>query len=92
MTETNRPETIEEFRAKALRDSAAATAAGLRRIANEVEQEAGKLDRIGSPGYATYGSVAESMLHAVMWGMANLRLERLARDATDADVARAKGE
>lgn len=83
---------LEQFRAEQLQQAAKATADGLRRLADDVEREAGKVERVGQPGIATYGSVAEAVLHAVVWGIPNLKVAQLASHAADADIARANGE
>jgi len=85
-------ESLEQLHARQLREAAQSAAGQLRRLADEVEREAGKVERVGQPGIATYGAVAEAVLHAVLWGVPNLRVDHLASHAADADIARAKGE
>lgn len=84
--------TLEQVHADQLRQGGAKVAAELRRLAAEVERETAKADRIGQPGVATYGRVAEAIQHAVLWGIPNLHLPELASYAADADVARARDE
>jgi hypothetical protein len=89
---TKRPVTAEEWNAKFLREGIARIAADLRRLAEEVERTTVGIDRIGRPGRDNYGQVAAEVDHVVSWGFANLKTESLIRSATDADIARAKGE
>lgn len=60
----------------------------LRDLAEQVELQTGKLDRIGQPGVPNYAAVAASIQHAVLWGVANLNLSELTGLAATADNQR----
>lgn len=90
--ETKRPETNEEWNANVLRAHIQTVAAGLRHLADEVERATVGIGKVGKPGRANYGLVAVEVQHALAWGFANLNADNLIRYATDADIARAKGE
>lgn len=87
-----RPETNEEWNAKFLREGIEKIATRLRDLADEVERATHAVDHVGKPGRATYGHAVIEVAHALSWGFANLHADNLVRYATDADIARAKGE
>lgn len=91
-TEAKRPETNEEWNAKFLREGIQRVAANLRDLADEVERATYAVDHVGKPGRPNYGAAALEVHHALAWGFANLNADQIIRYATDADVARAKGE
>jgi hypothetical protein len=83
---TTQPETLEEIRARRfLRNALTVRAAGLRKIGDELDRLAKQVDTT-----ASYSLLAETALHAVMWGLANLHLELIIHEAASADVTRAK--
>jgi hypothetical protein len=89
---TKRPETNEEWNAQFLREQIRNVAAKLRSLADEVERATYAVDHVGKPGRASYGLAAVEVHHALAWGFANLNADNMIRYATDADIARAKGE
>jgi hypothetical protein len=91
-TVPKRPETNEEWSAQFLREGIQKVAANLRDLADRVERATHAVDGVGRPGRPNYGSAAGEVSHTLAWGFANLNVEQLVRYATDADVARAKGE
>lgn len=64
----------------------------LRDLADTMDQHAHRLDRVGSPGIPTYAGVVGNVMHALLWGVANLNADGLVGPAADADIARTKGE
>jgi hypothetical protein len=87
------PESLEKMHADFLTGAINETAAGLRRLAERVEHGATDVPLVGTgPGRNTYAAIASHVIHEVTWGIANLSMERLARESAAADVARAKGE
>jgi hypothetical protein len=60
----------------------------LREMADDVERQGHRTtNHVGVPGF---GWSAHSVVHAVMWGMANLSLDSLVVAAADADAAAAE--
>ena len=84
---SERPETLEQFYARSLREALATRAAGLRRIADDFDQLAGQVGKT-----AQYSQVAYNATHELAWGLANLGMERLIDEAAGADLAKSKGE
>lgn len=65
----------------------------LRDLADRIEHYKNHVPKIGTgPGWTSYGQIAYDVVHDVTWGFANVHVDRVIRHATDADVARAKGE
>ena len=91
-TATKRPETNEEWNAQFLRNEIHKVVGKLHGLAEEVERAVIAVDRIGKPGRPNYGAAAQEVQHALAWGFANLNADNMIRYATDADIARAKGE
>jgi hypothetical protein len=83
------PASVEAMCAQQLAHRAATVAADLRKLAERVEQAAGRIDRVGAPGIRSYAAVAADIQHAVMNELPNLRLDGLTTAAQDADAARA---
>lgn len=83
------PESVEAMSARQLARRADRIAADLRRLAERVEQEASRIDRVGKPGIPNYATVAANIQHAVVGALPNLQLNALTTDAQDADAARA---
>jgi hypothetical protein len=63
-------------------------AADLRGLAHTVELSALSVARVGAPGIPSYARVAARVQHDVLWGLANLSLDRLTAAAYDADAGR----
>lgn len=88
--------TQEELATARLRRNIVAMAERLRKLADEVERETGAFDRVGSQGRPDYASVAVNVQHTVLWGVANLSLDKLTESAWWADevrdAARRRGE
>lgn len=82
-------ETNEQFCAKHFTTRADRLAADLRRLAERVEQETGRADRVGRPGIPSYASIAADIVHDVMNALPNLNMHGLIVAAQDADAARA---
>jgi hypothetical protein len=65
----------------------------LQRMAAQIGQEAAHTIEDASTGrtqYATYGRVAERVVHTVAWGVANLNLANVIDAASDAQAAQAE--
>lgn len=89
---SKRPETNEEWNAKFLRGGIDTIAGKLRELADRIDRTTYGIEHIGQPGRANYGQVVVDVHHELAWGFANLNADNLIRYATDADIARAKGE
>lgn len=83
---------IEKYQIERLRENAERIATDLERLAERVRDEARDFERVsGHTPQRRYGNVVSSIQHAVLWGLANLNIDRLATIAADADVAAAGG-
>ena len=85
---TATPGSVEQFCAQHFTIRADRIAADLRRLAERVEQEASRVDRVGKPGTPSYAGVAADVVHAVMNALPNLNFHGLVVAAQDADRAR----
>lgn len=88
--DTKRVKTLEEYSTDNLRRHARMVVKDLRHLADSVERSIEDISDVGSPGIPSYGYLAASMVKEVMWGLANLSIQRLGEDAARADVARAQ--
>ena len=91
-TATKRPETNEEWSAQFLRNEIQKVTVSLRSLAEEVERAVHAVNGVGKSGRPTYAAAAQEVQHALAWGFANLNADNMIRYATDAYIARAKGE
>jgi hypothetical protein len=82
--------TVEAWTAEILEGHIKRAALALRQTADALEREAGRLDRVGSPGLRTYAVVASNVQHAVANALSNLQLDALTIDASEADAARVR--
>ncbi|QJW38707.1 hypothetical protein [Cellulosimicrobium protaetiae] len=85
---TNTPLDAEQVMAANLQRSMRRTAAYLRAIADKIDQAAVDADPATLPSSRRYSSLAADAQHAVAWGVANASLERLTKEAAEADEAR----
>lgn len=92
MSETRKISTVEELCADQLARAIGARLRSLRKLADDIEGQAWRTLALAREGQGTYGRVPSEMEHAITWGVADLNLETLMSIATDADIARAKGE
>lgn len=69
-----------------------ATARRLRVLADELDAEAERVDRVPTRGTPCQVAIAADVQSKVLWGLANLNLPEIARDAFDADEARREGQ
>lgn len=83
---------IEQIHADFMFSRAVEIASRLRGMAEEIDRHANDIKLIGTPGHPMYGSIASRVQHALLWGLANLSADALTTDASEADIARAKGE
>ncbi len=83
---------LAQIHAEMMKHRVQSISARLRDLADEVDRHAQNIDKVPAPGSATYGTIASRVAHTVLWGVANLHMDGLATDATDADIARTKGE
>lgn len=83
-------QTIESFYAGSLAGKLASMAAKLDRLAAAVRLAEENLDESSKRG--GYAGVVANVQHEVLWGLANLNLDGLVRDAQLADKYRIKGE
>ncbi len=60
-------------------------AAKLRKMADEVEQHAGRLAGVPDNPRRSYAGTVAEVQHTVLWGMANLGLDQMVGDAREAD-------
>lgn len=81
------PTTVEQMHAGFLREALARRANDLRHIADEFDRLAKRVD-----GASDYVFLADKAIHELAWGVANMGMERVAKEAASAEVARAKGE
>lgn len=92
MSETpNLPPTAEQYIAEQLRRRIRAVASDLRSYADDVERIADNVGESTRPDQK-YGTAAQRLLSTVMNALPNLGLDSVVSLATDADIARAKGE
>lgn len=69
-----------------------ATAAQLRRIADELDRLRADIPRVGTtPRWATYTAMASEAVHARDWGIANSGMGAVVTAAAEADVAKTSG-
>lgn len=92
MSETQKKRTQETWSAGLMQKKILEMAVQLRNLADTVERSASTLSRVGSIGRPNYGAVAIEVQQSLLHGMSQLRLDLVTMYATDADVARAKGE
>lgn len=76
--------TLISIHADMLRSRMEKISARLRDMADAVDRHAADIDRVPTPGRASYGSVVASVQHEVLWGVANLSLDGLTSAAADA--------
>jgi hypothetical protein len=81
-------EKLEKMHAEFLASTIEQTAAKLRALADKVEAEAAS---VRATSGTTYAANAATVIHEIMWGVANLNLDRLPRESSEADTARATG-
>jgi len=84
----------EEASRKRLERAVAAAVSRLRAMADQIEAEAKhniKAAQDGGTDYASYGRVAQQVVHEMIWGLANTNLSNVIDAATDADKARQEG-
>lgn len=77
----------QDYRIRAYERQTATMVAGLRSLADRIEREAKPHDKPGVTGTPRYLSAAESVNHALAWGIANLGAHRLIETAYHADTA-----
>lgn len=73
---------------KHLADRIGEIANQLRDLASNVDRYALDIEAVPTPGRSSYASIVSNVQHDVLWGLANLHLDNLARTAAEADVAR----
>ena len=61
----------------------------LRKLADDLDRIAARVADVPTPGTRSYATLAGSVQHTVLWGLANLSLDSLTSDAHDADLAAA---
>lgn len=82
---------LEKMSAQVLAESILEVASSLRDMADRVESSA-NLSVEGPQSGNGYADICSGVIHVLTWGIANLNLSRLVREASQADVARSKGE
>ncbi|WP_043650916.1 hypothetical protein [Cellulosimicrobium cellulans] len=85
---TSTPPDAEQITAAILQGSMRAVAARLRDIADAVDKSADAVDQVPSPGAPRYSWLAAQVQHTIAQGLADASLERLIKDAAEADEAR----
>lgn len=88
--DTKRIKTLEEYSADDLRRHARMAVKDLRGLADSTERWIERIPDVGSPGIPSYSYLASVIVKEIMWGLANLSIQRLGEDAASADVARAQ--
>lgn len=66
--------------------SVSRTAADLRRIADDIERAAGRIDRVPSVGNTSAAALASNIVHTVMWGLANASVDNIVSAAAEYDT------
>lgn len=84
--------TDEQYNAKFTKDAIRNAAARLRRMAEDVERLTISVDKVGNPGFASYGQVAAEVVSEVRNGLFNLHVENVVTYASQADIARAEAK
>lgn len=85
----NLNEEIEKYQLSRLQENAERLAKDLERLAQHVRDEARDFQKVSQS--RRYGNVVASIQHAVLWGVANLSIDRLVTIAMEADVAAVGG-
>lgn len=86
------PATAEAYAARNLQGNIIEIAGRLERLSGDIRRRAHDAERIGQPGCKTYGQMVGRITHEIMTTLALLNLNSLSTHATEADIARAKGE
>lgn len=90
-------ESIAEIYAKQLAGRVDSVAARLRRLAEDAERAANAVRQVPDQaipttlptvGRASFTGVVADLQHEILWGLANLNLDNLIRDAAEADLTR----
>lgn len=76
---------IDSHYAERVEDKIFRIANNLRRLADEVEREAARLNQFAAKDIPAGGETASNVVYAVAWGMANLNLNLLIQAAADYD-------
>lgn len=79
---------VEAAHVAQVRDRIDAIAQSLRDMATDIERRHVDLDAPSTLTLAPYTRAASNVIHTVSWGVANLGLGNLARDAGEADAYR----
>jgi hypothetical protein len=82
----------DEFMREQVSRAIVSAAASLRKLADDVEFQAKRLERVGTPGIPNAGTVASNVVHAVAWGTANANVSAVVTAAADYDAFRASQE
>jgi hypothetical protein len=84
--------TVESMSADQLATAVRKRAAYLREVADRIERYADDVPAVSGNVLRNYGGVAQDVVSVLASMWPNLNLSRLIDAATDADIARAKGE
>lgn len=84
--------TAEQYEVQHAKRLLAVNARTLQQLADVFNRTADKLDRVPSPGRATYVSVAVQVIHEHAMWLANAHMEAIVEYAAAADRAREAGE
>jgi hypothetical protein len=83
-------ERLELVYAQTLHGHLRAVAERLRRMADAVGRSAEDVAEVGTSRAPTYATIVYNVQHEVLWGLANLNLDNLVSDASEADRIRAE--